>query len=478
MAIVIVDGTTLTSSKFLGDLFTVFKTSVLNAMNAYLAVTGNSAIAGTSNIPSQSERIGLAVTRGNRDIDDALDAAAAYLTEHPVDYVAYSQELQTLLSETKSAAQTVADNSLSDGQIAFDTLINNANIDYSLAVNKAYESMNSAISNAYIKDEVFNVSYFDYLGATYYVADAKLFSIKASNGKYWNAVKVTSDMLASGEEIKNSGFIIKADADSLVNSAMFLRTDLKVDGELTGRSTLTIHNGQYVSAVFTAGGDSTKQPAGRIIAKYSTITAEAKLLINGDNIVAYNGVNGKAIGCDTNGILNAKNQVVGTADKVTITALDYKSKVTLFMDEVSSVIDGASQRAYDAFSLAHKDIKSRLDTQVTTFVEQRSIVMFTGEVIKPISGIVFDQPSAFTFTVRNIGKVAWSGKMQIKVKDQYNKICYGGCVQVSLPADLTATKDVSLSITVPKEDPVTGYNFGSELSTYIIFINSGESCGV
>jgi len=445
-----------------------FKTRLLRARTSYLAVTGTVPIAATDYFPASAAIEGTAVTKGNAGIDTAIAKAKAYLTDHPVNYVAYSSDLQTLLTETKDAALAVADNYLSDGQTMFDTLINNANIDYTIAVNNAYNLFNSAISNAYIKDREFNIWYFVYAGATYWASEEKLFTIKGPNGKYFHYEPAP---LSPGEESKTAGYIIVSSRDSPTEGCMFVRAPVKENGEIVvGKYTFATANGQYVAVALGAGGDSTIQPAGRVVAKSSTITAESKWTVSSNALKASNG---RYVNCDSNGALICKNTSIGDGEKLTITSIDYKSYMTKAMDELSAAIEAGSQLAYDNFSIAHKKIETQLDDIVTAFVTDRPIIRFTGNVVKPSEGIVFDSNNNFTVKIQNIGNKPWTGKMAIAVKDQYNKRIESSKVQVPTLASGAST-DVSLSIYVPKEDPVTRYNMGTSLSTYIKFYLSTD----
>ena len=85
-----------------------------------------------------------------------------------------------------------------------------------------------------------------------------------------------------------------------------------------------------------------------------------------------------------------------------------------------------------------------------------------------------DANNNFSVKIQNIGNKPWTGKMSIKVKDQYNKSIESSKVQVPTLAPGAVT-DVSLPIYVPKEDPITRYNMGTSLSTYIKFYLSTES---
>ena len=457
------------SKAVLQSWFDMFKTRLLRARTAYLAVTGTVPIAATDYFPASAAIEGTAVTKGNAGIDAAITKAKAYLTDHPVNYVAYSSDLQTLLTETKDAALAVADNYLSDGQTMFDTLINNANIDYTIAVNDAYNIFNSAISNAYIKDREFNFWYFVFAGATYWASEDKLFIIKGPNGKYFH---YTAAPLSPGEEAKTAGYIIESLHDAPTQVCMFVRAPVKESGEIVvGKYTFAIANGQYIAVALGAGGDSTIQPAGRVVAKSSSITTESKWTVSSNALKASNG---RYINCDSNGALICKNTSIGDGEKLTITAIDYKSYMTLAMDELSAAIEAGSQLAYDNFSIAHKKIETQLDEIVTAFVTDRPIIRFTGNVVKPADGIVFDANNNFSVKIQNIGNKPWTGKMSIKVKDQYNKSIESSKVQVPTLASGAST-DVSLPIYVPKEDPVTRYNMGTSLSTYIKFYLSTES---
>jgi hypothetical protein len=460
------------SNDILQIWFSAFKTSLLRARTAYLAVTGTNPISATEFFPASAAIKGSAVTKGNAGIDSAITKAKAYLTDHPVNYVAYSSDLQTLLTETKEAALTVADNYLSDGQIMFDTLINNANIDYTIAVNRAYDIFNSAVSNAYIKDREFNVNYFVYAGATYWAADEKLFTIKGNNGKLARSIAAP---LSPGEEAKTAGYVIKCIGASNLYPIvlnMFIRAPVKENGKIVvGKYTFTTVNGQYVAVALTAGGDSTIQPSGRVVAKSSSISAESKWTMSSNSLKASNG---RYINCASDGTLICKNTSVGSEEKFTITPIDYKSYMTKTMDELSASIEAGSQLAYDNFSLAHKNIETQLDTIVTAFVTDRPIIRFTGNVVKPTDGIVFDANNNFSVKIQNIGNKPWTGKMAIAVKDQYNKRIESSKVQVPILASGAST-DVSLSIYVPKEDPVTRYNMGTSLTTYIKFYLSTDT---
>ena len=457
------------SQAVLTSWFGWFKTRLLAARTAYLAVTGTVPIAATDYFPASAAIEGSAVTKGNAGIDAAITKAKAYLSDHPVNYVAYSSDLQTLLTETKDAALAVADNYLSDGQTMFDTLINNANIDYTIAVNNAYNIFNSAVSNAYIKDREFNRWYFVYAGATYWASEEKLYTFKGPNGKYLIFVAAP---LSPGEDSKTAGYVIKSSSGSPSQSCMFIRSPVKENGEIVvGKYTFATINGQYMAVALGAGGDSTVQPAGRVVAKSSSISAEAKWTMSSN---AFKASNGRYINCASDGTLICKNTSIGDGEKFTIEPIDYKSFMTKATDELSAAIEAGSQLAYDNFSLAHKKIETQLDEIVTAFVTDRPIIRFTGNVVKPADGIVFDANNNFSVNLQNIGNKPWTGKMAIKVKDQYNKSIESSKVQVPTLAPGAIT-DVSLPIYVPKEDPVTRYNMGTSLSTYIKFYLSTES---
>jgi hypothetical protein len=457
------------SKEVLTSWFGWFKTRLLAARTAYLAVTGTVPIAATDYFPASAAIEGSAVTKGNAGIDAAITKAKAYLSDHPVNYVAYSSDLQTLLTETKDAALAVADNYLSDGQTMFDTLINNANIDYTIAVNNAYNIFNSAVSNAYIKDREFNFWYFVFAGATYWASEDKLFTFKGPNGKYFH---FKAAPLSPGEEAKTAGYIIESLHDSPTQLCMFIRSPVKENGEIVvGKYTFATTNGQYMAVALGAGGDATVQPAGRVVAKSSSITSESKWTVSSNALKASNG---RYINCDSKGSLICKNTSVGNDEKLVIESIDYKSYMTKATDELSAAIEAGSQLAYDNFSLAHKKIETQLDEIVTAFVTDRPIIRFTGNVVKPADGIVFDANNNFSVKIQNIGNKPWTGKMAIKVKDQYNKSIESSKVQVPILAPGAIT-DVSLPIYVPKEDPVTRYNMGTSLSTYIKFYLSTES---
>lgn len=407
---------------------------------------------------------------GRDGISQAVAKMNEYFVAHPVTYVAYSQDLLTLLSETKYAALTVAENHLSTSQVAYDSMVNNANIDYSRAVNRAYDIFNSSISNAYIKDKDFNAAYNEFAGTTYYAADGKLISIKSNViNKYWSMYPITADMLVPGEELKNAGYYIKANKDTITPSCRFVRTELKSTGDI-GKFTLQTNNNQYISVVVSAGGDPVKQPAGRVIAKYNSLVPDAKFYITSNGIQTANpSSTSRFINTDASGNLRAINAIANTTtDVLVITALDFKSLMTILMDAASAQIESVSQASYDAFALDRRGVKASLDTAVTSFVTQRPIVRFNGVVTKPEGGIIFDQENAFSFSIQNIGELPWIGKMALKVKDQYNKSVEGNKVQVPQLSP-NAITTVSLSVYVPKEDPVTLYNFGTDLTTYIKF---------
>ena len=122
----------------------------------------------------------------------------------------------------------------------------------------------------------------------------------------------------------------------------------------------------------------------------------------------------------------------------------------------------------DEFTAADNAIKIALSGVLRSFVYNRPIVRFTGSGHKPVNGIVFDDVNSFGFEIENIGKVLWQGKVSLKVKDQYQKSITSSSVQVSslLPGE---KRMISMSVSIPKVDPVTGYNFGSKISTLIKF---------
>jgi len=374
-----------------------------------------------------------------------IPAVSQYLIDHPVISVAYSKAFLSLLAETKAAAISVSGNILSEAQIGYDTMRSNANLDYSEAVSRAYDEFNFALSSAYIVDATFDIKYKSLAGDTVLVTDGNLVSIKSFDGKYLG-VGCVSDLVTD----------VFAKSDVVIDCNRFYRVVLD-DGKVTIRA----FNGKYLSAL----------SVGVLSASADYVGDHEKFIVTdlGGGISSFSGFGGEFVRVDTsNSKVVMGSGVSGESDKFIFTPIEFKSKMTVFMDTITSVVDAATTTSYDGFSIAYKNSRSQLNDVIKPFILERSVIRFTGVGKKPVSGIVYDDDNVFEFEIENVGKLAWSGSVSLKVKDQYQKSVLSKSVSVGSLAP-GSKRSIVVPIYIPKKDPTTGYNFGSTISTLIKF---------
>ncbi len=418
---------------FLEGLLSTFKQSVTAAKDKYLQDMAAADNYYKSKLPS------------------VVPAASQYLVDHPVVAVAYSKEFLALLSGTKDAAVASAGNVLSEAQIGYDTMRTNANLDYSNAVSRAYDEFNFALSSAYIVDATFDSKYRAIAGDTVTVEDKKLVSIKASNGMYLG-VGCAHNPSGSKAVIANSLAVVECE--------QFGFDDL---GD--NKCSLLARNGKYLSVAGGAG--SAVVASADYVGDHETFT----YVDMGDGttaFVVFDGINYMRAENGGGGAVITGAGAANPGDRFVVTPLAFKSLMTEFMDSVVAEIDAATQASYDNYSMAYKDSRTSLNDVVKTFILDRPVVRFTGVGQKPVAGILLDSDNSFTFEIENVGKLAWSGNVALKVKDQYNKSIISNPVSVSTLAP-GSKRSIEITVYIPKKDPITGYNFGSNMSTFIMF---------